>query len=322
MNTRVLHGKLLYMIYQSTRGGAVSGRKKAFSIYRAERRERIGLSSFEDLHGDVSLFIHKPSGTTGITTMWLEELSGSQGLVTVSRTVAEKLSIFDEKLGSVTLSKEEYDRLWGALWDDAQDTGAPTMYDMHQELVLPNGSKVTVSALSDRKKPSGGFLPDEQKPIQSLKIQTADFTYIRTVENGVVSSESYREPIPKDLPALTEEERERHRYCVIPSRMARPMAEGALTPSGELSSPEPGGNFAVVAADVGGPLTTTSTTYHKTTEEAQAWADRLYQKELYRDRTSSKVTYTHLKRTHDTLRAAIMQRYRDNAVIGNLEEQF
>ena len=119
-------------------------------------------------------------------------------------------------------------------------------------------------------------------------------TYFSDFNDSQINERISIEP-PYDLPELSDEDRKRHSYAVIRSDSIHdePEVWGDNVPN------IPAGDFAVRESNGGGML---STTYFKTHDEAQVWADRRYKEDIWQSQQTGEVTPDHLRQLAGAVR--------------------
>lgn len=197
-----------------------------------------------------------------------------------------------------------------AVWDASREINAPVTYRFFESYKTPAGS-VRVNGFSDMANEEGEYCSDEKKPGQFLSVSGKDFRYNRQVSEGQVS-ESFTEEIDEDnLPPLTDEQRKSHPYVVITAEQGMPHRDRDVDVSFDENG-EPArvnyrtDGYTVIAANVSGAVTMMMQTWYDTKEEAQAWADKLYQLDLAYKRQDHTMDPERQKAVLDALDAALL----------------
>lgn len=197
-----------------------------------------------------------------------------------------------------------------AIWDTAREINAPILYSTSNTYETPEG-RVSVDGFSDISNMEGEYLPDETKLGQMIFVGGPGFHYTRELRGGAVS-EYFAEDISLDtLPSLTDEERKKHPYVVIPAEQGRPRQDDEHMAFDQDGNPAelsyPGTGFTVISANVGNGMTIRFQTWHKTREEAQAEADRRYACDLALERSNPyDMTSARQKQVLDALDVALL----------------
>lgn len=226
------------------------------------------------------------------------------------------------------IDKERVEQIGVAVWEAAREIGSPVTYSFYKSYETALG-KVRVNGFSDMADSEGTYCPDETKPGQFLTVNTPGFRYGRQVMEGSMVEFFQEEIDGNNLPELTEEEIKAHPYVVLTAEQGMPHRgedEGEEVAFDEHGQPAEmhyrTDGYTVISANVSGAVSVGTQSWWDTREEAQAWADHMYQMNLAQARQDTAMTSERQKQVLDALDAAIVVTENEAALGSAVDEIF
>lgn len=206
-------------------------------------------------------------------------------------------------LYNLPIRDESFDTIWQNLTGLMDMAEAPRDYDFSFKGQL-DGKKVVVFAQGYPPTTDGVRLPETEMDLKATYVSIEnDFTYTRKVMEGKVVQSEYEEEISlNDLPELTDDERSRHPYVVLPINFgSAPSNEDLYQAGEEIRAFLPAAGYKVIMALDGGSLEAAATFFVETEAEGQKVADNLYRRELAEARKSKEITSARITHVAEVL---------------------
>lgn len=196
----------------------------------------------------------------------------------------------DDPFQDLPEGDEGFEHLWRDITNDLDEAEIPRGYNYFHSAEL-NGKRVHVSTRNVMPKDDGTVYPEDTLSYVTKSISLEDdFSFEYTRLQGETNMYFIDETLVTDdkLPPLTEADRKKHPYVVVPASFGSDTGENTLP-------------YRVIRADVGDGMTRTSTVWFETPKEGQAFADKLYQRDLADAKVSHEVTEARAQHALTTL---------------------